>query len=134
MLYSDSLREMMQNGLNESFWDGLGVEIGPCADFDPKSRNPRKSSRPREKISGRENFLGFDALGRGGSGGGRAGGTGAPGTGVGFDFEGAGPLITPAFWRWGVRCKFTPGDPMMGVRIWDKHRLGGNILRGVPPL
>ena len=31
MLYSDSLRKMMQNGLNESFWDGLGVEIGPCA-------------------------------------------------------------------------------------------------------
>ena len=27
---------MMQNGLNESFWDGLGVEIGPCANFDPK--------------------------------------------------------------------------------------------------
>ena len=33
MLYSDSLREVMQNGLNESFWDGLGVEIGPCAKF-----------------------------------------------------------------------------------------------------
>ena len=28
---------MMQNGLNESFWDGLGVEIGPCANFDPKT-------------------------------------------------------------------------------------------------
>ena len=28
MLYSDSLREMMQNAVNESFWDGLGVEIG----------------------------------------------------------------------------------------------------------
>ena len=27
----------MQNGLNESFWDGLGVEIGPCANFDPKT-------------------------------------------------------------------------------------------------
>ena len=38
MLYSDSLREMMQNGLNESFWDGLGVEIGPCANFDTKTR------------------------------------------------------------------------------------------------
>ena len=37
MLYSDSLREMMQNGLNESFWDGLGVKIGPCANFDPKT-------------------------------------------------------------------------------------------------
>ena len=37
MLYSDSLREMMQNGLNESFWDGLGVEIGACANFDPKT-------------------------------------------------------------------------------------------------
>ena len=33
MLYSDSLREMMQNAVNESFWDGLGVEIGPCAIF-----------------------------------------------------------------------------------------------------
>ena len=33
MLYSDSLREMMQNGIDESFWDGLGVEIGPCAIF-----------------------------------------------------------------------------------------------------
>ena len=41
MLYSDSPREMMQNGLNESFWDAHGVEIGPCANFDPKSRNPR---------------------------------------------------------------------------------------------
>ena len=27
----------MQNGLNESFWDGLGVEIGACANFDPKT-------------------------------------------------------------------------------------------------
>ena len=27
----------MQNGLNESFWDGLGVEIGPCAFFEPKT-------------------------------------------------------------------------------------------------
>ena len=36
MLYSDSLREMMQNAVNESFWDGHGVEIGPCAIF-PKS-------------------------------------------------------------------------------------------------
>ena len=36
MLYSESLREMMQNAVNESFWDGLGVEIGPCAIF-PKN-------------------------------------------------------------------------------------------------
>ena len=36
MLYSDSLREMMQNGLNESFWDGLGVEIEACANFKRK--------------------------------------------------------------------------------------------------
>ena len=28
---------MMQNGLNESFWDGLGVEIEACANFDPKT-------------------------------------------------------------------------------------------------
>ena len=25
---------MMQNGINESFWDGLGVEIVPCANFE----------------------------------------------------------------------------------------------------
>ena len=34
MLYSDSLREMMQNAVNESFWDAHGVEIGACAIFD----------------------------------------------------------------------------------------------------
>ena len=34
MLYSDSLREMMQNAVNESFWDAHGVEIGPRAIFD----------------------------------------------------------------------------------------------------
>ena len=28
---------MMQNAVNESFWDGLGVEIGPCANFSPKT-------------------------------------------------------------------------------------------------
>ena len=28
---------MMQNGIDESFWDGLGVEIGACANFDPKT-------------------------------------------------------------------------------------------------
>ena len=27
---------MMQNGLNESFWDGLGVEIEACANFKRK--------------------------------------------------------------------------------------------------
>ena len=27
---------MMQNGIDESFWDGLGVEIGACANFGPK--------------------------------------------------------------------------------------------------
>ena len=37
MLYLDSLREMMQNGLNESFWNGLGVEIEACANSDPKT-------------------------------------------------------------------------------------------------
>ena len=25
---------MMQKHIDESFWDGLGVEIGPCAIFD----------------------------------------------------------------------------------------------------
>ena len=28
---------MMQNGIDESFWDGLGVEIGACANFGPKT-------------------------------------------------------------------------------------------------
>ena len=28
---------MMQNAVNESFWDAHGVEIGPCANFDPKT-------------------------------------------------------------------------------------------------
>ena len=27
----------MQNAVNESFWDAHGVEIGPCANFDPKT-------------------------------------------------------------------------------------------------
>ena len=46
MLYSDSLREMMQNGLNESFWDGLGVEIGACAIFHKKWPFPKKLRFP----------------------------------------------------------------------------------------
>ena len=34
MLYSDSGKhEMMQNAVNESFWDAHGVEIGPCSIF-----------------------------------------------------------------------------------------------------
>ena len=28
------LCEMMQNAVNESFWDAHGVEIGACANFD----------------------------------------------------------------------------------------------------
>ena len=36
MLCSDSLREMMQNAVNESFSDAHGVEIGPCAAFKKK--------------------------------------------------------------------------------------------------
>ena len=53
---------MMQNALNESFWDGLGVEIGPCANFKRKLgiRNcfpvPGKNTEPRK-------ILGLDALG-----------------------------------------------------------------------
>ena len=31
--------------------------------FPPTNRNPRKCSRFREKVSDREHFLGFDALG-----------------------------------------------------------------------
>ena len=55
MLYSDSPREMMQNAVNESFWDAHGVEIGPCADFPQKAGirenlpGPGKKSRA-EKI------------------------------------------------------------------------------------
>ena len=28
---------MMQNGIDESFWDGLGIEIEACANFGPKT-------------------------------------------------------------------------------------------------
>ena len=41
MLYSDSLREMMQNAVNESFWDAHGVEIGPCAFFEHFARSDK---------------------------------------------------------------------------------------------
>ena len=41
MLYSDSLHEMMQNAVNESFWDAHGVEIGPRAYFDDFRKNSR---------------------------------------------------------------------------------------------
>ena len=34
MLYSASLREVMRNGLGESFWDAHGVEIVACAVVD----------------------------------------------------------------------------------------------------
>ena len=36
---------MMQNGLNESFWDGHGVEIGACANF--ASRDPGAGGFPK---------------------------------------------------------------------------------------
>ena len=43
---------MMQNGLGESFWDGLGVEIEACANFKRKlGISPRecvfRNQRPR---------------------------------------------------------------------------------------
>ena len=50
----------MQNGLNESFWDGLGVEIGACTIFNDfpefqkkygKSGIPQKIRNSR-KLSG----------------------------------------------------------------------------------
>ena len=41
MLYSDPLREMMQNAVNESFWDARGVEIGPCAFFEHFARSDK---------------------------------------------------------------------------------------------
>ena len=41
MLYSDSPREMMQNAVNESFWDAHGVEIGPCAFFEHFARSDK---------------------------------------------------------------------------------------------
>ena len=53
MLYSDSLREMMQNAINESFWDAHGVEIGACANLDPKN----------VFLGDRNFFCGLDALG-----------------------------------------------------------------------
>ena len=34
MLYSDSWPEMMQNAVNESFWDAQGVEIEACANSE----------------------------------------------------------------------------------------------------
>ena len=66
MLYSDSLREMMQNGLNESFWDGLGVEIGPCANFTdfPEFQKKYGKSGILDKIRLSENYLELDALGK----------------------------------------------------------------------
>ena len=44
--------------VNESFWDGLGVEIGPCTDFDPHRTphrcigglNPRPRMGPRPGV------------------------------------------------------------------------------------
>ena len=53
----------MQNGLGESFWDGLGVEIGACANFTdfPGIRgnfpDPEKMPDPRKNLR-------LDALGR----------------------------------------------------------------------
>ena len=64
MLCSASLREMMQNGLGESFWDAYGVETGACTNFTnfPGIRDnlpdPKKMPDPRKN-------LGFDALGGG---------------------------------------------------------------------
>ena len=55
MLYSASLREMMQNGLGESFWDAHGVEIGACAIFD----NFRRSSQSLEIF---ENLVIFEKM------------------------------------------------------------------------
>ena len=48
---------MMQKRIDESFWDGLGVEIEACADFPQKVGfrenfpGPGKKSRPEKKIS-----------------------------------------------------------------------------------
>ena len=55
MLYSDSLREMMQNAVNESFWDAHGVEIGPCAFFEHFARS--------DKILSPDNFFVDSMLG-----------------------------------------------------------------------
>ena len=62
MRYSDSLREMMQNGLGESFWDGLGVEI-EHAQISRENSESEIFSRFREKITEPRNILGLDALG-----------------------------------------------------------------------
>ena len=48
---------MMQKRIDESFWDGLGVEIEAFADFPQKVGfrenfpGPGKKSRPEKKIS-----------------------------------------------------------------------------------
>ena len=47
---------MMQNAVNESFWDAHGVEIGPCAIFNDFPEFQKKSGIP-------ENYLELDALG-----------------------------------------------------------------------
>ena len=50
---------MMQNGIDESFWDGLGVEIGPCAIFNDFPEFQKQIGIP-------ENYLELDALGSSG--------------------------------------------------------------------
>ena len=51
------MREMMQNAVNESFWDAHGVEIGPCAFFEHFARS--------DKICPEGNFFVDSMLGEG---------------------------------------------------------------------
>ena len=56
MLYSASLREMMQNAVNENFWDAQNVEIEGRSIFEKKSNFLEKSSPAKKNTI-------FDALG-----------------------------------------------------------------------
>ena len=47
---------MMQKRIDESFWDGLGVEIEACADFPPKVGFREMFPGPGKKSRNRENF------------------------------------------------------------------------------
>ena len=56
---------MMQNGIDESFWDGLGVEIGACAIFNdfPEFQKNMENLEFQKKSGIPENYLELDALG-----------------------------------------------------------------------
>ena len=47
---------MMQNAVNESFWDAHGVEIGPCADFPQKAGIRENLPGPEKKTRAEKIF------------------------------------------------------------------------------